>query len=68
MPITVSQLYHYPVKSLGGIPLHTAHLNARGIEVDRHWMVVDNKGKFRTQREVPKMALIQPHIGDERSP
>ena len=35
------------------------------MEYDRHWMVVDNKGKFRTQREIPKMALIQPHISNE---
>ena len=31
-----------------------------GLDLDRAWMVVDEKGVFVTQREVPRMALIQP--------
>ena len=33
-----------------------------GLEFDRAWMVVDDKGEFLTQRELPKMALIQPQL------
>jgi uncharacterized protein YcbX len=39
-------------------------LDARGIEHDRRWMVVDATGAFRTQRELPRMALIHPSIDD----
>lgn len=31
---------------------------ARGLEHDRRWMVVDTQGRFLTQRELPRMALI----------
>lgn len=33
-----------------------------GLEFDRAWMVVDDKGEFLTQRELPRMALVQPQI------
>ncbi|MCW8945532.1 MAG: MOSC domain-containing protein [Sedimenticola sp.] len=55
---TLSNLYFYPVKSLRGIALERAPVDARGIHFDRHWMVVDGSGDFITQRQYPKMALI----------
>jgi len=33
-----------------------------GLEFDRAWMVVDDNGEFLTQRELPRMALIQPQL------
>ncbi len=54
----LSGLYFYPVKSLRGIPLERAPVDARGIHFDRHWMVVDGAGKFITQRQYPRMALV----------
>lgn len=62
--ITVTGLFRYPIKSCAGIPLDQARLDARGIEHDRRWMVVDPIGGFRTQREQPRMALIHPAISD----
>jgi uncharacterized protein len=32
----------------------------QGIDLDRHWMIIDENGSFVTQRENPKLALIQP--------
>ncbi|HET6272024.1 MAG TPA: MOSC domain-containing protein, partial [Bacteroidota bacterium] len=55
----VSQLYVYPVKSARGIPLDTAHLDGRGIHLDRRWMLVDSDARFLTQREIPRLSLIQ---------
>lgn len=55
---TLSSLYFYPVKSLRGIGLERAPVDNRGIHFDRHWMVVDDKGDFITQRQFPNMALI----------
>ncbi len=56
--LTLSALYYYPVKSCGGTALQNARIGARGIEHDREWMIVSPAGKFITQRELPRMALI----------
>lgn len=54
----ISELNVYPVKSLGGIRLEQATLGVRGLAFDRHWMVVDQVGRFVTQRQLPGMARI----------
>ena len=40
--------------------MQDAILTETGLEFDRAWMVVDSKGEGLTQRELPRMALIQP--------
>ncbi|WP_374411453.1 MOSC domain-containing protein [Hydrogenophaga sp.] len=56
----IDQLWVYPVKSCAGVSLDQAALTPTGLEWDRAWMVVDARGDFVTQRELPRMALIQP--------
>lgn len=64
--LRVSELCVYPIKSLGGISLSTMELEEMGPRFDRRWMVVDDDGRFITQREVPRMALISTRIdGDD---
>jgi uncharacterized protein YcbX len=58
----VSQLYVYPIKSCAGVSVSEAVLTETGLEFDRAWMVVDAQGRFLTQRELPRMALIQPQL------
>ena len=58
----ISGLYVYPIKSCAGVAVQDAILTETGLEFDRAWMVVDSKGEFLTQRELPRMALIQPQI------
>ncbi len=60
--LTVSELFIYPVKSLGGIPVARALLTDRGFEHDRRWMLVDASNRFMTQREWHSMALLQVEI------
>jgi len=60
--VSVASLHVYPIKSCGGIALTEALLIETGIEFDRAWMVVDPAGAFVTQRELPRMALIQPTL------
>ncbi|GAB4422965.1 MAG: MOSC domain-containing protein [Bacteroidia bacterium] len=60
---TLSGLFIYPVKSLGGIAVPTAAVTDRGLRYDRRWMLVDADGVFLTQREHPVMAQFQPVIG-----
>ncbi|TFH85201.1 MOSC domain-containing protein [Billgrantia azerbaijanica] len=54
----ITQLNVYPVKSLRGIALEQAELGVRGLPYDRHWMVVDDVGRFVTQRQLPRMAQV----------
>lgn len=58
----ISQLYIYPVKSCAAVPVDAALLTQTGLEWDRTWMVVDEKSEFVTQRQWPRMCLIQPQI------
>lgn len=55
---TVSQLFIYPIKSLGGIAVNQAKVTDRGLEYDRRWMLVDSDQQFLTQRKNPEMALL----------
>lgn len=60
--LSVSHLYVYPIKSLGGIELTIARLTDRGFEHDRRWMLVDEEHRFMTQRVYPQMALLRTAI------
>ena len=59
---TITSLWVYPVKSCAGVQVQEALLLDTGLEFDRAWMVVDAHGVFLSQRELPRMALIQPHL------
>ncbi len=58
----IAGLFVYPVKSCAGVRVEQALLLDTGLEFDRAWMVVDGDGNFLTQRELPRMALIQPQL------
>ena len=59
---TITGLNVYPVKSCRGIKLESAKLGLAGIESDRRWMVISEAGRFLTQRELPRLALIVPKL------
>jgi uncharacterized protein len=58
----ISRLFVYPIKSCGGVEVSEVTLTETGLEFDRAWMVVDENGRFVTQRQLPRMALIQPKL------
>lgn len=62
----LSELHLYPVKSCAGMSLREATVTPAGLMTqqiyDREWMVVDEAGRFLTQREHPRMALIVPRL------
>ncbi|AYL94862.1 MOSC domain-containing protein [Mucilaginibacter celer] len=60
--LQVSQLFIYPVKSLGGISVPSAEATSRGFKHDRRLMLVNEHGHFMTQREFVKMALLKTAI------
>jgi uncharacterized protein YcbX len=51
-------LFVYPVKSCRGIARESERVESTGLAGDRHWMLVRPNGRFVTQRELPRMALI----------
>ena len=59
MGLLLSEIYIYPIKSLGGISLKQSFAEDRGLKYDRRMMLVDEKGKALTQREFPQMALLK---------
>lgn len=54
----ISDLFLYPVKSARGIAVDTARATATGLLGDRHFMLVDEGGRFFTQREEPALATL----------
>ena len=66
MQTTIDQLFIYPVKGCRGIPIDSARLAATGLEIDdigdREWVVVDAGGRFLSQRELPKMTLVETRL------
>ena len=62
--ITVSNLTYYPIKACHGIEVSESCVERMGLEHDRRMMVVTPKGEFLTQREYPRLALVQPELGD----
>jgi hypothetical protein len=60
MTATIASLHCYPLKSGRGVDLAEAQLTPAGIAQDRRWMVVTPEGRFLTQRELPRLALVRP--------
>jgi uncharacterized protein YcbX len=62
----VSQLNIYPIKSCAGTALDRVKLTQHGLAGDRNWMVVSEAGRFLTQRELPRLALVKPLLDGPR--
>lgn len=60
--INVTALYIYPIKSCKGVNLDSAQISKRGFLYDRLFMVIDENGKFVSQRTQPKMCVIETEI------
>ncbi len=62
----IAALNVYPVKSCAGFSRDRVRVAARGLVAttpsgsagDREWMIVDRDGRFVSQREYPRLALI----------
>lgn len=63
---TIASLSVYPVKGCRGLSIARAQVaerglvasNAAGSAGDREWMITDPAGRFVTQREYPRLALL----------
>lgn len=63
--IRVTGLFYYPIKSCRGISVDAATLDRRGIVDDRRLMIVDEWGRFISQRSHPRLALVQARLDQE---
>jgi uncharacterized protein YcbX len=63
--VTLESVHVYPVKSCAGVTPREALLAETGFDLDRAWMVTDGDFEFVTQRELPRMALVQPTLKGE---
>jgi uncharacterized protein YcbX len=57
--LQLTEIWIYPIKSLGGIRLDSAKVLGKGLEFDRRWMLIDQDGVFMTQRTYPQMAMFK---------
>lgn len=57
--LELTQIWIYPVKSLGGIPLTSSKVMEKGLELDRRWMLIDDNNVFMTQRIHTQMAMFK---------
>ena len=54
----LGSIHIHPVKGGRALDLDHAEVERAGLARDRRWMVVDAGGRFVTQRELPKLALL----------
>jgi uncharacterized protein len=57
--LALTQIWIYPIKSLGGVPLTSANVMGKGLEFDRRWMLIDEQNVFMTQRIYTQMAMFK---------
>ncbi|KLT64338.1 MOSC domain-containing protein [Pedobacter sp. BMA] len=61
----LSEIYIYPIKSLGGISLTESAIAETGLFYDRKWVLIDDTGTFITQRKYPQLSLLEVSITAE---
>jgi uncharacterized protein YcbX len=66
--VQVSELWRYPVKSMGGERLSEADLGPEGIRGDRVVHVEDGRGRVVTSRSRPRLLLHRATVGVDGEP
>jgi uncharacterized protein YcbX len=62
LSVSLGAVHVYPIKSCAGVALDDSMLIETGLEFDRAWMLTDPAGRLVTQRELPRMVLVQPRL------
>ncbi|KAL8262365.1 hypothetical protein R6Q59_026414 [Mikania micrantha] len=65
MAARVKSIFIYPIKSCRGISVSKAAVSVTGFVWDRHWLVINSKGRACTQRAQPNLALVQVDLPSE---
>lgn len=59
LPMKIEQLCIYPLKSARAQKINQMTMTHEGPVGDRQWMLVDENGKFISQRTLPKLATVE---------
>nr|XP_010945508.1 molybdenum cofactor sulfurase isoform X2 [Camelus bactrianus] len=62
----ITNLYIYPIKSCAAFEVTRWPLGNQGLLYDRSWMVVNHNGICLSQKQEPRLCLIQPFIDLQR--
>jgi len=62
MPLQLTDIRRYPVKSCRGERLREAVVEPWGLAGDRRWMIVDSAGAQITAREYPDLVRVTPRL------
>ncbi len=63
---TVTALIYYPIKSCRGFEVDEIEVERMGLSNDRRLMVIAPDGRFLTQRDAPRLALVTPALSQRR--
>lgn len=63
--IVLSSLIYHPIKACRGFEVNAADVERMGLARDRRMMVVTPEGRFLTQREHPRLALVTPTLEED---
>lgn len=61
----ISDIIHYPVKSLAGNHLQSVEVHERGLMEDRRLMLIDENNIFVSQRKFPMLSQIEVGITED---
>jgi len=64
--LTVQELYIYPIKSLPGLRVHESRVMEKGLQYDRRLMLIDEHGRFMTQRTRPEMCRFHLFLQEDQ--
>eukprot|EP00048_Salpingoeca_helianthica_P024145 m.30035 g.30035 ORF g.30035 m.30035 type:complete len:319 (-) comp9211_c1_seq1:5309-6265(-) len=62
--IVITRMFIHPIKSCGHIEVQQAFCDKFGLQYDRNWVVIDKDNNPITQRQQPKLAVVQPAINE----
>ena len=65
VPVSISDLVIYPLKSALGSSVGEMELDERGPRGDRRWMLVDDNGKYVSLRHVPRLCLVAASLTED---
>lgn len=63
--LVVEELHIYPIKSLPGIQVPESRVMEKGLQYDRRLMLIDEDGRFMTQRTRPEMCRFNLYLHDD---
>jgi uncharacterized protein YcbX len=61
----ISDIIHYPVKSLAGNHLNKSEVHERGLNEDRRLMLIDDNNTFVSQRTIALLSQIEVGISED---